>query len=59
MANLRKDLKAFARRDGSGRIVGSSLIYRKRKPGFGRWEEITLPDCCVYTTTTTTTQDIR
>ena len=59
MANLRKDLKLFVRRDGSGRIVESSAIRRKKKPGFGRWEEVTVPDCCSNTTTTTTTVEDR
>lgn len=59
MANLRRDLKAFVRRDGSGRLVESSVIRRKTKPKFGRWVEVTIPDCCGNTTTTTTTTDGR
>lgn len=53
--NTRKDLKAFIRYDGSGRIVIGSLILRKNKPKTGRWEQVDATLCCVPTTTTTTT----
>lgn len=36
-----KDLKAFVRYDGSGRVVAGSLVFRKKKPKNGRWVEIT------------------
>lgn len=59
MSNKR-DLKAFVRFDGSGRIVAGSLILRKKKPKVGKWHEIQAYECCNYipspTTTTTTTQ---
>jgi hypothetical protein len=53
-----KDLKAFVRYDGSGRVVSGSLVFRKKKPKNGRWVEITKNECCTDngTTTTTTTQ---
>jgi hypothetical protein len=54
-----KDLKAFVRYDGSGRVVSGSLVFRKKKPKNGRWVEITKNECCSETpssTTTTTTQ---
>lgn len=54
MANQR-NLKAFVRFDGSGRIVAGSLILRKNKPKVGRWQEIPAYECCNFTTTTTTT----
>jgi hypothetical protein len=54
MANQR-DLKAFVRYDGSGRVVAGSLILRKNKPKVGRWEEIPAYECCNYVPTTTTT----
>lgn len=57
MSNKR-DLKAFVRFDGSGRIVAGSLILRKKKPKVGKWHEIQAYECCNYipsTTTTTTT----
>ena len=54
MSNQR-NLKAFVRYDGSGRVVAGSLILRKSKPKVGKWQEITAYECCNYTTTTTTT----
>ena len=58
MANSRKDLKAFVRFDGSGRVVPSSLILRKNKPKVGDWKEVQAYECCdpnFPTTTSTTT----
>jgi hypothetical protein len=54
MANQR-NLKAFVRYDGSGRVVAGSLILRKNKPKVGRWQEIPAYECCNYVPTTTTT----
>lgn len=56
MATNRKDLKAFVRYDGSGRVVASSLILRKKKPKVGKWMQIQTYECCEPTTTPTTTQ---
>ena len=39
MGNLR-DLKAFVRYDGSGRVVAGSLIFRKKKPTVGNFQQI-------------------
>ena len=50
-----RPLKAFVRFDGTGRIVPSSLILRRKKPKVGKWVEIPAYECCNYTTTTTTT----
>lgn len=55
MATSKKDLKAFVRIDGQGRVVAGSLILRKNKPKVGKWQEITAYECCNPTTTTTTT----
>ena len=56
MANGNNErLKAFVRYDGTGRVVASSLILRKKKPKVGRWVEIQAYECCNETTTTTTT----
>jgi len=41
-----KDLKAFVRYDGSGRVVAGSLVFRKNKPKNGRWVEIPKSLCC-------------
>ena len=54
MANQR-NLKAFVRFDGSGRVVAGSLILRKQKPKVGNWQEIQAYECCNYVPTTTTT----
>lgn len=60
-----KDLKAYVRYDGSGRVVSGSLIFRKKKPKNGRWVEIAKSLCCndnpvphPSTTTTTTTNNV-
>jgi hypothetical protein len=55
MGTNRKDLKAFVRYDGSGRVVPSSLVLRRKKPKVGNWVEIPTYLCCEPTTTTTTT----
>lgn len=55
MATNKRELKAYVRWDGSGRIVPSSLILRKNKPKVGNWTEIPAYECCNPTTTTTTT----
>jgi len=39
-------LKAYARFDGSGRIVPSSTILRKNKPKVGDWKEVQTYLCC-------------
>lgn len=53
MSINKRDLKAFVRYDGSGRIVAGSLILRKNKPKVGKWREISSYECCNPTTTTT------
>lgn len=55
MATNRRPLKAFARFDGSGRMIASSIIWRKQKPKIGKWVELSGYECCNPTTTTTTT----
>jgi hypothetical protein len=42
----KKDLKAFVRFDGSGRVVAGSLILRKNMPKVGKWQQITAEECC-------------
>jgi hypothetical protein len=49
----RKDLKAYVRYDGSGRVVAGSLILRRQKPKVGNWVEVPAYECCAPTTTTT------
>ncbi len=55
MATNKRELKAYVRFDGTGRIVPSSLILRKNKPKVGKWQEIPAYECCNPTTTTSTT----
>lgn len=55
MSTSKRDLKAFVRYDGSGRVVAGSLILRRSKPKVGKWQEILAYECCNPTTTTTTT----
>jgi len=57
MSNQR-DLKAFVRYDGSGRVVAGSLVLRKNKPKVGKWREIQAYECCNYIPTTTTTTTV-
>jgi hypothetical protein len=49
-----RPLKAYVRFDGTGRIVPSSLILRRKKPKVGKWIEIPAYECCNPTTTSTT-----
>jgi hypothetical protein len=51
----RKNLKAFVRFDGSGRIVSGSLILRQHQPKMGKWKQIQTTECCDFVPTTTTT----
>jgi len=53
MANQR-NLKAFVRYDGSGRVVAGSLILRKQKPKVGSWQQVQGYKCCNDATLTTT-----
>jgi len=52
--NNKKDLKAFVRYDGSGRVVAGSLILRRQKPKVGKWTEIQGYQCCNDVTLTYT-----
>jgi len=47
MGNQR-DLKAFVRYDGSGRVVAGSLIFRRKKPTVGNFQEINSYKCCNF-----------
>lgn len=42
----KRELKAFVRYDGSGRVVAGSLILRKQKPKVGKWKEVQGYQCC-------------
>ena len=55
MATNKRDLKAYVRFDGTGRIIPGSLVLRRAKPKVGNWKEIEAYECCNPTTTTTST----
>lgn len=42
----KKDLKAFVRYDGTGRLISGSLILQRNKPKVGNWEQIGAYECC-------------
>ena len=46
MATNKRDLKAYARFDGTGRIIPGSLVLRRNKPKVGNWKEIQTYECC-------------
>ena len=46
MGSNKRDLKAYVRYDGSGRVVAGSLILRRSKPKVGKWTEIQGYKCC-------------
>lgn len=46
MASNQRLLKAYARFDGSGRVVASSTIFRKSMPKVGKWKEVQEYLCC-------------
>jgi len=54
----KRDLKAFVRYDGSGRVVAGSLILRRQKPKVGKWTEIQGYQCCNDVTMTFVMPDV-
>lgn len=50
----KKDMKAYVRYDGMGKIVPSSVILAKKMPKVGKWVEIDAYECCQPTPTTHT-----
>ena len=46
MGSNKRDLKAYVRYDGSGRVVAGSLVLRRQKPKVGKWKEIQGYRCC-------------
>jgi hypothetical protein len=48
-------LRSFVRLDAKG-FRTSQIVFRKRMPKIGRWEELTAAEgCCTTTSSTTTT----
>lgn len=54
----KRDLIAYARFDGTGRIVPGSLVLRRNKPRNGNWHEVTTYECCNNVTITYTPADV-
>ena len=46
MATNKRDLRAYVRYDGTGRIIPGSLVLRRSKPKVGDWKEIQTYECC-------------
>lgn len=42
----KKDLKAFVRYDGTGRVIPGSIILQRNKPKVGNWQQTTAYECC-------------
>lgn len=40
-----RDLKAYVRYDGSGRVVAGSLVLRRTKPKVGNWQQVQGYEC--------------
>jgi hypothetical protein len=51
MATNKRDLKAYSRFDGTGRIVPGSTVLRRNKPKNGNWKETQAYECCNIGTT--------
>jgi hypothetical protein len=45
---MKSPLKAYVRFDGTGRIVSSSLIYRRKKPLDGNWHLLSEITTTIY-----------
>ena len=46
MASNKRDLKAYVRYDGTGRVIPGSLILQRFKPKDGNWQETQAYECC-------------
>lgn len=51
----KRDLKAYVRYDGSGRVIAGSLVLRRNKPKVGSWKEVQGYECCNQLFVLTTT----
>jgi len=54
MTPNKRDLKAYSRFDGTGRIVPGSTVLRRNKPKVGKWKEVPAYECCNDVTLTFT-----
>jgi hypothetical protein len=46
MTPNKRDIKAYVRFDGTGRVIPGSLVLRREKPKTGNWKEIQAYECC-------------
>jgi hypothetical protein len=46
MTPNKRDLKAYSRFDGTGRIVPGSTVLRRNKPKNGNWKQVQAYECC-------------
>jgi hypothetical protein len=63
MTPNKRDLKAYSRFDGTGRIVPGSTVLRRNKPRVGKWIEMQTYECCndvtlLYTVSSPTITDV-
>lgn len=54
----KRDLKAYSRFDGTGRIVPGSTVLRRQKPKVGNWKEVQAYECCNDVTLTFDMPDV-
>jgi hypothetical protein len=54
----KRDLKAYSRFDGTGRIVPGSTVLRRQKPKVGNWKEVPAYECCNDVTLTFDMPDV-
>lgn len=54
----KRDLKAYSRFDGTGRIVPGSTVLRRQKPKVGNWKEVSAYECCNDVTLTFNMPDV-
>lgn len=54
----KRDLKAYSRFDGTGRIVPGSTVLRRQKPKVGNWKEVSAYECCNDVTLTFDMPDV-
>ena len=63
MTPNKRDLKAYSRFDGTGRLVPGSTVLRRNKPKVGKWIEVQTYECCTditlfYTVPSPTITDV-
>ena len=59
MTPNKRDLKAYSRFDGTGRIVPGSTVLRRNKPKVGKWIEVQAYECCNNTSSFVLSRNIE